>query len=1168
MKHYGSQALPGAVGRIAHGLIGNLFTAPLSAALWFVLVAALLVLVPESWCQDNATITGTVIDASGALVPNAEVSITNPATGQKRGTVSNSAGAYRFANVGVGNYTLNVSAHGFQKYSKTDIVVNVAQSLEENISLAVGSQEQTISVAADALQVQTDTSEVSTLISGQQVSELSTNGRNITSLAALGMGVSNNLPQYGGIDALTSSNAISFNGARQTHNIYMIDNAEQNDRGCGGCFMNLPSQDAIAEFQTLDSNYTPDYGVGSGGTILMVLKGGTKSFHGELYEFNRNTDYNANDYFNKTGATAKPRPTFQLNEPGGNIGGPIWIPHVYDDARSRTFFFVNEEWRKLIQGSAPSPINTILASNFPTAGQSLTYTPWNGNPPVVPTTSDPAKLALYTADGLTPGAAFPNNVIPANLIDQNAVLELNAGTFPKPNDGPTQYIASINQPENIREDVVRIDHSFNSKYQLMGHYLHDAMTKSFFPPLWGPGGDYPTVGTAMTNPSYTAAIRLTQTYSSNLLNETAFLYSGNKITLTPVAGAGNSFTLPSGWSATSYFPVANNAGKDMPEIDLQGSPLNQTWTESYYPWKNGYEGFDYRDDVSWTKGRHQFKFGFAWLHDYKNQQLQANTQGTAAFNSSNFSGDSYVNFLLGMTSSFTQLEFLAGKHWVNNNYGFYGNDNWHVTPRLTLNLGLRFDGLPHAFERYNKFANFVPADYDASQPYPLNPADGTILPATLSTFSQTGSEQFYLNGIREANVAGFPRGNVQNSYKTWQPRIGFAYSLTGNGRTVLRGGFGMFFERVQGNDVYNAALNPPFAYQPSATNVYFSDPNTSALTGATTQQHFPSNLTTLKYNYPPPGTADFSFGLQREVAKSVVAVIQYVGSTGWDQNNDRQINALPLADLTHRQLVATGKTNTNLWRNYPGFANINQEENETNFSYHSLQAGIRAENRHGLTTQLSYTWSHNISEVVNDLGGLSNPYNAKYDRASDTGFDRRHIFNASYVYAVPFFQKSSNLAARTILGNWEISGITAVEAGLPQFITYTGSNVTGLGDGTNRPNKVASVSYPKKVSAWYTKASFGDPVAPWAGGPNQGFGNAGRDAVVGPGLFNWNLSVFKTIPLREHDLPKFELRFESFNTFNHTEFQNLDNNSHDGNFGAVTGDYGPRLLELGGKFVF
>jgi hypothetical protein len=1029
-------------------------------------------------------------------------------------------------------------------------------------------------VEADSLQVQTETSEVSTLISGQQVSELSTNGRNITSLAALGLGVSNNLPQYGGVDALTSSNAITFNGARQTHNIYMIDGAEQNDRGCGGCFMNLPSQDAIAQFQTLDSNYSPDYGVGSGGTILMVLKSGTHDFHGELYEFNRNTDYDAADYFSKSVSE------FKLNEPGGNIGGPLWIPHVYNANRNRTFFFWNEEWRKLVQGSAPLVANTIPANNFPTAGQNLAYTPFNEaatntvcnagvQGPCVPKTTDPAKLALYASDGLTPGNAFPGNIIPANLLDPNAVLEVNSGTFPKPNLGTSQYIASIPAPENIREDVVRIDHAINSKYQLMGHYLHDAMTKTFFPPLWGPGGDYPTVGTAMTNPSYTAVIKLTQTYTPNLLNETAFLYGGNKITLTPIAGAGGSFKLPSGWTATSFFPVSDNAGQDMPEIDLQGSPLNTTWTESYYPWKNGYEGFDYRDDLSWTKGRHQFKFGFSWLHDYKNQQLQANTQGTGAFNSSAFSGDSYINFLLGDASSFTQLQFLAGKHWVNNNYGFYGNDDWHVTPRLTLNLGLRFDGLPHAFERYNLFSNFVQADYNASAGYPLNPADGTLLPGALSTFSSTGSEQFYLNGIREAGVNGFPRGNVQNKYDTWEPRIGFAYNLSGNGKTVIRGGFGMFFERVQGNDVYNAALNPPFAYQPAATNVYFSNPNTSALTGATTSQTFPSAITNIKYNYPPPGTADYSFGFQRELAPSVGAVVQYVGTDGWDQNNDRQINTLPLADLTHRQGVANGSANANLYRNYPGFAQINQEENETNFSYNSLQAGIRLENRHGLTTQVAYTWSHNISEVVNDLGGLSDPYNAKYDRGSDTGFDRRHIFNVSYVYALPFFAKSSNLFAREVLGSWEVSGITAAESGLPQFITYTGPDVVGLGCCfTNRPNKVASVSYPKKVSSWFSPSSFADPVAAWSGGPNQGFGSAGRDAAVGPGLFNWNLSLFKAIPITSHEGPRIELRFESFNTFNHTQFQNLDTNSHDGNFGAVTGDYGPRLLELGGKFVF
>lgn len=1140
---------------------------------WLVLVAVMAVLAPAVWGQDNATITGTVADSSGALIPHADISLTNTATSQERKTTSNTAGAFRIANVGVGTYTLSASAPGFQKFSKTGIVVNVAQTLEENVTLAVGSQSLTVTVAADALQVQSETSEVSNLISGTQVEQLATNGRNITSLAALGLGVSNTLPPFGGIDALTSANGISFNGTRPTHNIYMIDGGEQNDRGCGGCFMNLPSQDAIAEFQTLDSNYSPDYGIGSGGTILMVLKSGTRHYHGEVYEFNRNTAYNANDYFLK--ASGKPRSKFQLNEPGGNIGGPLWIPHIYNNDRNRTFFFWNEEWRRLIQGSSPSIQNTILASNFPTAGADLAYTPPSGKAPIVPATSDPAKLAIYAADGLTPGQPFPNNKIPANLIDPNSVLEVNAGTFPKPNfNNGTQYIASIPAPTNVREDIVRIDHSINSKFQLMGHYLHDSMAKQFYPPLWG-DSSYPTVGTAMTNPSYSAVIKLTQTYSPNLLNETAFLYSGNKIGLTPLNGpGGGQYVQPSGWSAKSFFPNDNNLLHRMPEVQLQGTPLNVNWSPSYYPWKNGYEGFDYRDDISWTKGRHQFKFGVGWLHDYKNQQLQYNTNGTAVFNSSTFSKDSYINFLLGDASAFSQLEFLYGKHWVNNNYSGYANDNWHVSPRLTLNLGLRYDGLPHAYERYNKFANFVPADYDRTLGNPVQ-SNGTLNPSALSTYNGTGSEQFYLNGIREAGVNGFPRGAVRDRYFTFQPRIGFAWDVFGRGKTVLRAGYGVFYERVQGNDVYNAALNPPFAYIPSANNVYFSNPNTSALDGTTTLNHFPSNLTNIKYNYPPPGTEDFSFGIQHQLAPSVIAVVQYVGSDGWDQNDDRQINTLPLTDPNNsanpydlRQGVATGKLNPNGYRIYPGFGAINQEENETNFNYNSLQAGVRMENRHGLTTQVAYTWSHTISVVANDLNGLSNPFNARYDRGSDTGFDRRHILNVSYIYALPFFKTSTNLAAREFIGGWSVSGITVAEDGTPLFIHYTGPDVLGLTAGSNRPNLVSKVTYPKKFSQWFSTSSYADPVAPWNGGPNQGFGNAGKDSAVGPGIFNWNLSLFKTFPLTSHEGPRLELRFESYNTFNHVDPQGIDTNNHDANFGKVTNDYGPRTLQLGGEFKF
>ena len=273
----------------------------------FLLAAAFCVVVllaPLAWAQENATITGSVLDPTGAVVPNVAITLTNVATGQARETTSNSSGIYTFSNVGVGHFNLDATAPGFEKFSRTGIVVNTAQTLKEDISLTVGNAAQTVTVQANALQVQSETSELSTLITGQQVTQLATNGRNVTALAALGLGVSNTLPAFSGVAGLTSANGISFNGARSTHNIYMLDNGELNDRGCGGCFSSLPSIDALSEFQTLDSNYSPDYGVGSGGTILMVIKSGTQDFHGSVYYFNRNEDYDANNYFTKSSRPA------------------------------------------------------------------------------------------------------------------------------------------------------------------------------------------------------------------------------------------------------------------------------------------------------------------------------------------------------------------------------------------------------------------------------------------------------------------------------------------------------------------------------------------------------------------------------------------------------------------------------------------------------------------------------------------------------------------------------------------------------------------------------------------------------------------------------------------------------------------------------------------------
>jgi hypothetical protein len=276
-----------------------------------------------------------------------------------------------------------------------------------------------------------------------------------------------------------------------------------------------------------------------------------------------------------------------------------------------------------------------------------------------------------------------------------------------------------------------------------------------------------------------------------------------------------------------------------------------------------------------------------------------------------------------------------------------------------------------------------------------------------------------------------------------------------------------------------------------------------------------------------------------------------------------------------RWAVQQSKIVTNKLRQYPGFANITQEENETNTHYHSLQAGVRFEAKAGFTSQLAYTYSHLIDTATNDLNLLPNPFFTSYNKGSG-GFDRRHIFNASYVYQLPFAKHSSNAFARTAIGGWGISGVTVFQTGLPQPITYNGTDTLGLGGGTtNRPNLpggTASITYPKTQKAWFNGATAGiftDPVAPWFGGPGQGWGNAGKDNVRQPGLNNTNLTLFKNIPLSGKDNgPGIELRFESFNTFNKTQFANINANSKDSNFGQVTSIFTPRNLEFSGKFHF
>jgi len=1166
----------------------------------FVLIAILILAFgcAGAFAQANSNMTGIVTDQTGAVVSGATITLVDTATSTEKSTITSATGLYEIAGLNPSTYNMTVTAKGFQTIAKKGIVVNVSSTLRTDIVLTVGSEAQTVTVEANALAVQSDSNVVSTLISEQQITELATNGRNIVALAALGLGVSANLPDMNMPTSVGSQFQISFNGLNQAHNIWLIDGGEAYDRGSGGKSSLMPSQDALSEFQVLASNYPADYGISSGGTVSMAIKSGTQDFHGELWEFNRNDALQAHNYFDNNAGQQKDKPELRMNIFGFNVGGPVFIPKVYNQEKKKTFFFYNQEWRRIIQGTSPNPQNAIPASDLPSAGQDFTYTlpkfkPSAQNHIYVPVVGDAAFNAKLATAGLTPGQPFPGNVIPASLLDPNAVLFANAGAVPVANTSSDQYSQSVPAPTYVHEELFRVDHNINDKWQLMGHFIHDAVSQDYAVAMWG-NNSYPTVGNTFGNPSYSTVIKLTGALTPNVLLESAFNYNGNKIKIDNTG----IYKQPAGWNAGTYF-TGQNANNRLPVVQL--ASWNTWYDASSWPWKNAAEGYNPTFGISVTHGQHNLKLGGGYNRYTKNQQLFGRSQGQFQFGDSvdangvptgGLTGDSYADLLLGLATNYQQMQNQDIRHYVNNTISMYAQDNWHVGPRLTLQLGIRYDALPHAWERNDRISNFDPTLYQAA----LQPAihsDGSLDPNGPG-FRVIEGTPFYMNGVTIAGSGGIPRGLVKNDYQTYQPRVGFSYDLFGSGKTVLRGGFGSFFERMQGNDIYNVAPNLPFSNTPAATSVEFSNPSKNWVTGGVASTPtFPQNMTTLATNYPAPGVAQYSLGIQHELKPSLIWVVQYVGNQAWHQNVIVPINNYSLNTSIDDRWHAAQQQNyaaahngapplspgyTAGLANYPGFANVQVQTNPATSHYNSFQTGLRQQNKHGLSYEVDYTYGHQIDTQIQsvDLTRVSNPWDLKYDKGSGA-LDRRHMLNINYVYKLPFFNDSPALV-HTTLGGWTIAGTAIWESGLPW---YGGSNpgpaggypdTVGLGGTyTIRPDASGKPTYPKKKNGngnyqWVSNSVFSAPVPSWLGGPNLGFGNAGRDIVVGSGRTNFTTSVYKTFDIG--DRCRFEFRAESFNTFNHTQFNSMQNRAANSNFGEVTGAFDPRTFELGGKFVF
>ena len=1174
-----------------------LLSAKLHHLKYLFVLALLLGVLPHRALGQQATIVGTVTDPSGALVPNVTLTITHIDTGTTHSFSTNEAGQYVAPDLQIGHYNIKASAAGFKAAEQKDIVLNVGDRVRVDFQMQVGTASETVTVEAAAIHVQTENGEASNVITGEQITQLATNGRSLYELFALAPGASSDQSSRIGFTPVSGDSNVSINGQRAGHNLQLIDGGENLDRG-GSSGSVMPSIDSLAEFRNMTSNYSAEYGLSTAATISTVIKSGSKQYHAEAWEFFRNDALNARNFFNPA-----PKPVRELRYDvyGFNVGGqvPAW--------RSRpTFFFYNMEWRKEIDGGSVNQL-VPLATEYPDAGGAGTGavlpTTFNGKASiasdplltVVPASVQYANCSGGLAPaGVTPGQPFPNNTIPDCMISSNAAGLLKAGgkyggIFPAANSGAF-FNGGNNSPTDLREEIARIDHQFSSKLTVFGHFISEQISQTYGTTQWS-GDNVPSIADVFGNPSYSAVVHATYVINPTLVNEVAFNYNGNRIHIIPT----NLISAPTGFQFNRLF-TGPNVDTRIPSVQLSGI-TGSNYTSNWTPWNNKADDYQIRDDVSWTRGAHQLKIGGSWAIYKKVQDAFANTQGNFRFDGS-YTGYDYADFLLGYAQQYTEDGVKITGHWNNISPAAYVQDNWRVNNRLTLNLGIRWDGIPHTYEANQLSSNFYPNLYNPANKAtfdsnghicsnnsvpacPGGPSPGLVA----STNPILGGYQFYLNGIGIGGVNGIPKGLANPSWNNWAPRIGFAYDLTGHSKTVIRGGFGIMYERIQGNDMYNGAVNPPGDPNPTLNGVSLqnpglsiSGPNAGSVITAAKLPVLPLGVTGISLNYHPPTSYQYSGGVQQAIGANAVLNVSYVGSQGRHENYYQAINLPAVGDLPALLQPGAPSFTTDPTLAYPGFGNVRLAMNDGNSSYNSLQTSLTGTVKHDLHLQVAYTLSKAMDSTTStgsggDLNNATNPYLGWNYDYGPSEFDRRNIFLANFVYDLPLFRGNASRLVKSTLGGWQVAGIITEESGAPINLGVSGKNVASILSNTgNRPNINGAISYPKTAAEWFDPTVFSKPTCTVGGSGANCYGNLGFDAIRGPGRNNFDLSLLKNFTFTERF--RMEFRAEAFNAWNHTQFQGNSNtggiglNVGAGNFGQVTSAYDPRQWQLGLKLIY
>jgi hypothetical protein len=1144
------------------------------------LMFALVVSTALAQSSGTSTLQGTVADSTGAIVPGAQVVVTNVETGVSRTETTNEDGFYSAQSLQGGNYRLTVTKAGFKKSNVQAIHLSPSTVLGVNPVLTVGDVSSEVTVTADAVSVQTETSESGGTIPGREVSQLMLNGRNFQTLATIVPGVTSvqgaNQLTVGGA-APSAEVQISVGGTSVEQTAYFVDGVY--DSSGLGLFV-LPTIDSIQEFRILKGNYGANYGFVGSGQVLVQTRSGGKQFHGTLYDYIRNNNIGtAKNFFYKQGTPYG----LHQNIFGYSLGGPVVIPHLYNNDRAKTFFFASGEWhltnssQALTRAFFPQPMRTGDFSASPTI-------PISGN-----LSLDANSKALLAARGVNPatclsaGAGGKVNQINTSCMDPVAVSLMNA-YFPLPNDViPGQFNNYVNtNPQRLFDSSVlyRIDHTINDKNQLMGRVMYEEANIQLAARNYNDPA--PNPGAANYSTGLNAMIRWTTTPNSHITNnvQIAETYLKGKNSL-----SGN-YTLPSG--TTIPLPLGPDPLNRIPSMQINGG-WNWLGVGAYPTYNNNGIG-SISDDFSWLRGKHSLQMGGIYMIGITRANVATGNvpQGNYAFTGVH-TGDPAADYLLGLDATFVQINSQRDGVFHYRWFEGYVQDDFHATPRFVANLGVRWSWYGPTTREGNQLANFNPSTFDPTQA-PIVNTNGSLVtnPAGVPV-TTSGSAANLTNGLVIAGQNGVPDGVINPRHSYFAPRIGFAYQITGDGKTSVHGGYGIAYTQVSQQNTVILLPNPPYTKNISITNSLLSNPSAGTAAAPSVQ-----SLQAIGYDFRAGLIQTFSLTLEREVVPHGVLSLAYAGNTQQHTLSSQLDANFPLATTTPGTPACAAASPTaetsgsyqfdpclNLgaarayYRPYKGYDQILSTMSGGSGNYNSLQAGFVYRTT-DITLNGAYTFSKSLSDVVPANPGSNGGSGVGYDSAATfqnsrdvaaeygrPDYDRAHVFTSAIVYQLPFFKTSSNFFEHELLSGWGLSGLAILESGF----ALTPSDTYGDAGLATRPDQLEAAKTHGSGKIGIGEPNyFVDPVGMYRKPAYGFFGNARNGSLVGPKEVSFDVSATKAFPF--YKTFNGELRVEAFNVLNHPNITSISTQFGAANFGQAISAGDPRIMEAAFRLNF